>query len=144
MMGPSRRSNHNFQYQRQLLNDNLCIHVLRMHFLHLRQLTKEDHWTPEILETLQFYRPRDQIVVNKCNQEQVPIAENLPLSFRENEGNIQVHTKFGNVTFISINQGKLCWWYWYFTLQTYLDFVMISGYIFQYWDYDLTRSLTKK
>jgi hypothetical protein len=33
----------------------------------------------------------DHIVVNKCNREQVPIPENLPLSFREDEGNIQVH-----------------------------------------------------
>jgi len=89
-MGPYRRSNGNFQYERQILNDYSRIHVLRMRCLHLWQLAKESHWTPEIQEALQLYRPQDQIVVNKCNCEQVPIPEDLPLSFREDEGNIQV------------------------------------------------------
>ena len=89
-MGPDGRSNRNFRYKRQILNDYSRIHVLRMQCLHLRQLSNEGHWTPDIQEALQLYRPKDQIVVNKCNREQVPIPEDLPLSFREDEGNIQV------------------------------------------------------
>jgi len=61
-----------------------------MRCLHLRQLATKDHWTPDIQEALQLYRPNDQIVVNKCNREQVLILEDLPFSFHEDEGNIQV------------------------------------------------------
>jgi hypothetical protein len=61
-----------------------------MRCLHLRQLAKEGHWTPEIQEALQLYRQKDQIVVNKCNREQVPIPVNLPHRFREDQGNIPV------------------------------------------------------
>jgi tRNA nucleotidyltransferase/poly(A) polymerase len=89
-IGHYRQSNRNFRYKRQILNDYSRIHVLRMRCLHLRQLPKEGHWTPKIQEALQLYQRKDQIVVNKCNREQVPIPENLPLSFREDEGNIQV------------------------------------------------------
>jgi hypothetical protein len=89
-MGPYRRSNRNFRYERQILNNYSHIYVFQMQCLHLWQLATEGHWTPEIQEALQLYRPKDQIVVNKCNREQVPIPENLPLSFREDEGNIQV------------------------------------------------------
>jgi len=89
-MGTYCRSNRNFQYERQILNDYLRIHVLRMGFLHLQHLAKEGHWTPEIQQALQLYWPKDQIVVTKCNHEQVPKPENLPLSFRQDEGNIHV------------------------------------------------------
>jgi len=89
-MGPYRRSNSYFRYERQILNDYSLIHVLRMWCLHLWQLAKEGHWTPEIQQALQLYRPKDQIVVNKLNRKQVPKPENLPFSFREDEGNIQV------------------------------------------------------
>jgi len=41
-------------------------------------------------EAHQLYRPMDQIVVTKCNHEQVPIPENVHLHFREDAGNIQV------------------------------------------------------
>jgi len=89
-MCPYRLSNRNFRYERQILNDYLRIHVLRMRCLYFWQLAKEGHCTLEIQEALQLYRLKDQIVVNKCNREQVPIPENLPISFREDEGNIQV------------------------------------------------------
>jgi hypothetical protein len=89
-IGPYRRSNRNFRYEWQILNDYSNIHVLRMRCLHLRQPAKEGDRTHEIQEALQLYRPKDQIVVNKYNREQVPIPENPPLSFRKAEGNIQV------------------------------------------------------
>ena len=90
-MGRYHRSNRNFRSERQILYDYSRINVLRIKCLHLRQLAKEGHWTPKIEEALQLYRPKDQIVVNKCNRKQVPILEDSPVSFPEDEGNIQVH-----------------------------------------------------
>jgi len=80
--GPCRRSNPKFRFKGQILNNYSRIHDFRMRCLHLRQLAKEGHSSPEIQEALQLYRPKDQIVVIKCNREQVPIPANLPLSFR--------------------------------------------------------------
>jgi len=89
-MGPCCRSNSNFRCEPQILKNYSRIHVFGIGYLHLRQLAKDGHWTPEIQEALQIYRPKDHIVVNKCNCEQVLIPENLPLSLPEDEGNIQV------------------------------------------------------
>ena len=88
-MGPCRWSDRNFWYEWQILDDYSRIHVVQMRCLHLRQLAKKGHWTPEIQDALQLYRPKDQIVVNKCAHEQVPIPENLPLSFHRDVGNMQ-------------------------------------------------------
>jgi len=78
-----------FRYEWQILNHNSRIHFLPMQFLDLPQLAKQSHWSPKIQESLQLYRPKDQIVINKCNREQLPITEDLPLNYREDEGNIQ-------------------------------------------------------
>jgi len=89
-MGPYRWSKCNFLYEWQILNNYLHIHVLRMWYLHLLQVAKEVHWTPDIQESLQLYRPKGQIVINQCNREQEPIPEHLPFCFCQDEGKIQV------------------------------------------------------
>jgi hypothetical protein len=90
-MGPYYLSKHNICYAQPILNNYSPIHILWMLLLHLRQLAKEGHWTPDIQQALQLYQPTGQIIVNICNHELVPVLENIPLSFRKDEGNIQVH-----------------------------------------------------
>jgi len=85
---PYHRSNCNFWYQQQIFNDYSHIHVLCMRFLYRWQLLREGHLTHEIQQELQLYRWRNHSVVNTWHCEQVPIPENLPLSFRKDEGNI--------------------------------------------------------
>jgi len=89
-MDPYRDSNPHFRYELHILKDYSRIHVLRIRSLHLRQLANDGQWTTEMQGALWLYQPKNQIVVNKCNREQVPIPENLPLSFHEDERNIQV------------------------------------------------------
>jgi hypothetical protein len=90
-MGPYCPSKHNICYAQPIFNNYSPIHILWMLLLHLRQLAKEGHWTPDIQQALQLYQPTGQIIVNICNHELVPVLENIPLSFRKDEGNIQVH-----------------------------------------------------
>jgi len=54
-IGPHRRSNRNFQYERQILNDYSHIHVLWMQCLDLWHLAKDGDWTTQIQEALQLY-----------------------------------------------------------------------------------------
>jgi len=53
--------------------------------LHLRQLAKEGHCSPQIEEAINLYQPKDRIVITPCNREQVLIPEDLPLSFCEDK-----------------------------------------------------------
>jgi len=84
------RWNRNFRYERQILNDNRCIHVIGMQCLHLQHLANLNRRPSAIQEALRLFQPKDWIVVNKCNSEQTPMPENLPLGFCDDEGNIEV------------------------------------------------------
>ena len=98
-----------------------------MRCLHLRRLATDGDWTFEIQQAHQLFRPKDQIVVNICNHEQMRIPEDLRGSLRDDEVNIQV-----------CGQWSLRWKRFFVKNERLPMYNFpLTEYIYQYYRYDL-------